>query len=92
MPSPDDADQDRESTALSEAELYRIVHDATQDAILGAVGTVLLAGVGVVLFLAGVSAVLGALDVGGTVLGVCFAALGLYLVVSLLDGVPSPWQ
>jgi len=29
---------------------------------------------------------------GGTVLGVCFAALGLYLVLSLLDRVPSPWR
>ncbi|WP_324663358.1 hypothetical protein [Haloarcula sediminis] len=89
MPSPDD--ESDSAPALSEAELYRIVHEATQDAILGAVGTILLAGVGVVLFLAGLSAIVGALNIVGTVLGVCFAALGLYLVASLLDGVPSLW-
>jgi len=75
MPSPDDADQDSQPTTLSEADLYRIVHDATQDAILGAVGTILLAVVGVVMVLAGLSAVLGALDVVGVAVSSCWGCI-----------------
>lgn len=88
MPSPPD-DADSGVGALSERELYELVHRATRDAVLDAVGTVLLAVLGLVLLGAGLSAVVGALDVAGLVAGVVATAGGLALLAWALDVVPS---
>ena len=88
MPSPSD-DGDSAVSDLSEQELYDLVHRATKDAVLGAFGTVLLVGVGVVLFLTGLSAAVGALGIGGVAVGAAVAVFGVVLVVWALDLLPS---
>lgn len=77
---------------LTEAELYVLIRKATEDAILGVIGTVLLVGIGFVLAYAGLSAALfGGLDgdpavaVGALALGV----FGLYVAAATLGVVPS---
>ena len=89
MPSPDDTDSDRPTTELSEAELYRLVHDATQDAILGAIGTVLWVGIGLVLCFVGAQLVLGSLSVTMAVIGTGMVVLGLAIAAWSLDLVPG---
>jgi hypothetical protein len=84
MPSPDDSEPDY-TTTLSESELYRIVHEATQDAILGAIGTVLWVGIGVVLFLVGLQLVWGSLSLGLAVVGAGLAVVGLAIAAQGLD-------
>ncbi|GGO01245.1 MULTISPECIES: hypothetical protein [Haloarcula] len=91
VPSPSDADDSAAESApaqRSDAELYRIVRLATEDAILGAIGTVLLSGVGVVLFLVGVSAFFGADGFGAMGLSVAIALGGLYLTAATLGVIP----
>jgi len=87
MPSrPDDADSGVD--ALSERELYRIVHDATQDAILGVIGTVLWVGIGLVLALVGVQLAWGALSPVVALVGGVIAVGGLAIVARNLGLVP----
>ncbi|MBX0322081.1 hypothetical protein EGH21_03445 [Halomicroarcula sp. F13] len=91
VPSPSDADDTASESVpaqRSDAELYRIVRLATEDAILGAVGTLLLSGVGVVLFLVGGSAFLGADGFGAMVLAAVVALGGLYLTAATLGVIP----
>lgn len=87
MPSSSDDDS---VAALSEQELYHLVHRATRDAVLDAVGTVLLTGLGLVLVLAGGSAAIGALTIGAAVFGALLALAGAALALWALDLLPSP--
>jgi hypothetical protein len=74
--------------------LYRAVQAAVEDAILGAIGTILLVGVGTVIGFAGLSFLLRTVGEGGlSVLplaaGVWLLAIGVYIVASTL-GVVQP--
>ncbi|WP_276270797.1 hypothetical protein [Haloarcula litorea] len=72
----------------TDAELYEIVRRAVEDAILGAVGTVLLVGVGVAVGGIGLSLLVGGLDLVRVAVGVVCLAFGAYLVAATLGVVP----
>lgn len=71
------------------AALYRVVHAAVKDAILDAIGTVLLVGLATVLVLVGVQAVLASRGVPTTAAGLGIVVIGLSLAASTLDLIPS---
>lgn len=74
---------------IDDATLYVIVRKAVEDAILGAVGTLLLVGVSFVLVWVGVTV---ALETGSPVtaaLGTVGALVGLYVAAATLELVPS---
>ncbi|MFC7140412.1 hypothetical protein ACFQMA_11300 [Halosimplex aquaticum] len=75
------------SPGIDEDELYEIVHDAVEDAILGAVGTLLLVGIGVLLFASGAAAVGQAEGTAAVAVGLGVALLGGGLVVTTLTDV-----
>ncbi|GCF14290.1 hypothetical protein Harman_22250 [Haloarcula mannanilytica] len=72
---------------LSEDELYAIVRVATEDAVLGALGTLMLVGIGVFLIAAGTS-LFFALSPLPSVVGVVLIAYGAYLALSSLRIIP----
>ena len=87
MPSP--PEDETAVTDLSERELYQLIHRATRDAVLDAVGTVIIAGLGLILFVTGLSLGVGSLDVGGLVFGGLLVLAGVVLMLSPLDLFPS---
>lgn len=72
---------------IDEDELYEIVHDAVEDAILGVVGTLLLLGIGFVFLTAGVSAALGATSTAAFGIGLTVFVVGFVIFVTTLRGV-----
>lgn len=72
---------------IDEDELYAIVHDAVEDAVLGVVGTLLLLGVASVLVLSGITALSGATNPVATAMGALVLLAGLALAVTTLRDV-----
>ncbi|WP_415379925.1 hypothetical protein [Halosimplex sp. TS25] len=75
------------ATGIDEERLYEIVYDAVEDAILGAVGTLLLTGIGVLFLVAGVTALGRAEGSAAIAIGLGVALLGGGLVVTTLTDV-----
>lgn len=70
------------TVALDEATLHRVVRDAVEDAILGAIGTVLLVGVGLFLVWTGGAVAWRSLTTGvGTLGEVTGAGLGVAILL-----------
>jgi len=78
---------DGDSTQLSEEELYAIVRVAAEDAVLGAFGTLMLVGIGVILIATGAS-MLFALSPLPVAVGVALIVFGAYLALSSLRIIP----
>ncbi|MGB9931107.1 hypothetical protein [Haloarcula amylolytica] len=72
---------------LSEEELYAIVRVAAEDAVLGAFGTLMLVGIGVVL-VASSAPLLFSLSPLPMVFGALLAGFGAYLILSSLRIIP----
>lgn len=77
---------------LTSEEFYELVHAAVTDALLGAVGTMLLVGLGFLLFWIGVAATVR--TAGGeaqpfALVGVAIALFGVYVAAAALDYAPS---
>ncbi|MDS0220529.1 hypothetical protein NDI54_04090 [Haloarcula sp. S1AR25-5A] len=72
---------------LSDEELYAIVRLAAEDAVLGAFGTLMLVGIGVVL-VASSAPMLFSLSPLPMVFGALLAGFGAYLVLSSLRIIP----
>jgi hypothetical protein len=94
VPPPADGDAESPSTPstrnvseLSEDELYGIVRVATEDAVLGALGTLMLVGIGIVLIATGAQ-LLFALSPLPAAIGVILVLFGAYLALSSLRIVP----
>lgn len=89
--SPAAASSSRSVSELSERELYGIVRVAAEDAVLGAIGTLLLAGLGLALFLGGLSGLLQISDPSpaAAAIAVAFVVGGAYLFASSLGVIPS---
>ncbi|QLH76749.1 hypothetical protein HZS55_05275 [Halosimplex rubrum] len=75
------------SAGLDDDELYEVVHDAVEDAILGVVGTLLLLGIGFVSLVSGVTAVVDATSTASFGIGLAVLAAGLVIFVTTLRGV-----
>jgi hypothetical protein len=73
---------------LSEEELYAIVRVATEDAVLGALGTLMLVGIGIVLIATGASALLTSVTPTSVLVSVVFIGFGGYLAASSLRIIP----
>ncbi|MFB6353283.1 MAG: hypothetical protein ABEJ92_04285 [Halobacteriales archaeon] len=73
---------------FDEVALYGVVRKAVEDAILGAVGTILLVGVAFVLVVVGATAAFRTPSPAGVASGVGVSLLGLYLASSTLGLVP----
>ncbi|MBV0903595.1 hypothetical protein [Haloarcula salina] len=98
VPPPTDSGETNSSAAstrsvsdLSERELYGLVRVAAEDAVLGAIGTLLLAGLGLILFLGGLS---GLLQISSpspvaVAIAIAFVVGGAYLFASSLGAIPS---
>jgi hypothetical protein len=86
--NPVNADPDPPDPGFDEVAMYRVVRKAMGDAILGAVGTILL--VGVAFVLVGVGASVAVQGSGGTSLaiGVAVILFGLYLAGATLELIP----
>lgn len=82
------SDGGRADPGIDEDRLYRIVHDAVEDAVLGAVGTILLVGVAFVLVWTGVAVVLQNESPAGAVLGGSAIVVGVYLAAASLKVIP----
>jgi uncharacterized membrane protein len=98
VPPPTGGDAQSSSTPsnrtvseLSERELYALVRAAAEDAVLGALGTLLLAGLGLVLFLSGVSGLFGLSSPSpvAIAIGVALVVGGAYLFASSLGVIPT---
>jgi hypothetical protein len=93
VPSPADDDSstdlatDGSVAQLSEDELYAIVRVATEDAVLGALGTLMLVGIGVVLASWGAALLLSATPLPAAI-GVVLVLFGAYLALSSLRMIP----
>ena len=74
--------------ALSEEELYAIVRVAAEDAVLGALGTLMLVGIGIVLIATGVSALLADVTLISLLVSAVFIVFGGYLIASNLGVIP----
>lgn len=90
------SDREGEATAadgdavsgMDEAVLYTVVRSAVEDAILGAVGSILLAGLALALAWAGVVVALGSSSVTSATLGAILVAVGGYVAARTLELVP----
>ena len=72
---------------LSEEELYAVVRVATEDAVLGALGTLMLVGIGIVLASWGATLLLSATPLPAAI-GVVLVLFGAYLALSSLRMIP----
>lgn len=87
--SPDQSSADgRHDPGFDEVAMYRVVRKAMEDAILGAVGTLLLVGVAFVLVLTGASIAVQGGRGPSIAIGVVVALFGLYLAGSTLELIP----
>ncbi len=73
---------------FDEAALYGVVRKAVEDAILSAIGTLLLVGVSSVIVWVGVTVLLEADALFGTAFGAAALLLGLYLAAATLKIIP----
>lgn len=98
----DDDPTESDTLDIDRGELYLIINKAVEDAILGALGTILLVGVSIVLIWFGMIVTVSAYDssilraIGGvvvTLLGLYFAGSTLELIPSITDlfGVAGNW-
>ncbi|AUG48245.1 hypothetical protein BVU17_12200 [Haloarcula taiwanensis] len=97
VPSPADDDSadtpahpratDGSVATLSEEELYAIVRVATEDAVLGALGTLMLVGIGIVLAAWGAALLRSATPLPAAI-GVVLVLFGAYLALSSLRMIP----
>lgn len=78
----------RGDPGFDEVALYGVVRKAVEDAILGAVGTILLVGVAFVLVLVGATTAVRTPGLGGVLFGSAAALFGLYLAGSTLGLIP----
>ncbi|WP_336336800.1 hypothetical protein [Haloarcula brevis] len=85
--STDPPATDGSATALSEEELYAVVRVAAEDAVLGALGTLMLVGIGVVLASWGTALLLSAKPLSAAI-GVVLVLFGAYLALSSLRIIP----
>lgn len=78
---------------MGEAELYTVVREAVEDAILSAAGSILLAGLALSFAWAGVTVVLGSSGVTGATGGTVLVVAGVFLAARVLNLVPpiSEW-
>ncbi|NLV05538.1 hypothetical protein GOC83_05225 [Haloarcula rubripromontorii] len=72
---------------LSEEELYAIVRVATEDAVLGALGTLMFVGIGIVLASWGAALLMSATPLPAAI-GVVLVLFGAYLALSSLRMIP----
>lgn len=79
---------DRPDPGFDEVALYGVVRKAVEDAILGAVGTLLLVGVAFVLVLVGASAAIRSPGLLGVMFGGGALVVGLYLGATTLELIP----
>jgi hypothetical protein len=77
-----------EDPGFDEARLHAVVRDAVEDAILGAVGTLLLVGIAVVLLATAGSIVLQATAPIGVVIGIGVGLPAAYLFAATLGLIP----
>jgi len=91
--TPTDADTafaDGGAPGFDEERLHAVVRDAVEDAILGAVGTLLLVGIGLLFFWGGLTAIADANTGDAGVVGALMMIVGLALVVGTLhDMLPT---
>lgn len=73
---------------LDEAQLYAVVRDAVEDALLSVIGTLLLLGIAFVLVLAGGQVLFRTPSPVGVAVGVGVAAVGVYLAAATLELIP----
>ncbi|NLV13600.1 hypothetical protein [Haloarcula argentinensis] len=85
---PADTSTDGSVAALSEEELYAIVRIAAEDAVLGALGTLMLVGIGIVLIATGASALLANVTPATVLVSVVLIGFGVYLTTSSLGVIP----
>ncbi|RLM47577.1 hypothetical protein DVK00_03465 [Haloarcula sp. Atlit-47R] len=85
--SADPQAADGSAATLSEEELYAIVRVATEDAVLGALGTLMLVGIGIVLASWGAALLLSATPLPAAI-GVVLVLFGAYLALSSLRMIP----
>lgn len=78
---------------FDEAALYGVVRKAVEDAILGAIGTLLLVGVSFAIIWVGVTVLLSGQGTLGLAFGAAAFLLGLYLAAATLRIIPpiSKW-
>ncbi|MFB6106769.1 MAG: hypothetical protein ABEJ70_07325 [Halobacteriaceae archaeon] len=74
---------------MDEDRLYAVVRTAVEDAILGAIGTVLLSLVGLVLVWIGLAMAFAGRGPAAAVAGVALALFGVYLAAATLGVIPS---
>ncbi|EMA33593.1 hypothetical protein [Haloarcula japonica] len=86
--STDPPATDGSAAALSEEELYAIVRVAAEDAVLGALGTLMLVGIGIVLIATGASTLLADVTPVSLLVSVVFIGFGVYLTASSLGVIP----
>jgi hypothetical protein len=82
------ADPTRPDPGFDEVAMYRVVRKAVEDAILGAVGTILLVGVAFVLVGTGASIAIQAGGWTGVAIGAAVTLFGLYLAGATLELIP----
>lgn len=99
VPDPDDTDDPSTDDAANrphrgsnpgfdEAALYAVVRKAVEDAILGAIGTLLLVGVSFLIVWVGVTVVVSTQNLPGAALGVLAILVGGYLAAATLEVIP----
>lgn len=90
-PSADGPHLESDVPAIDRAELYLIINKAVEDAILGALGTLLLVGVSLVLVWFGIMITISASDASvlGALGGVLVTLVGLYFAGTALELIPS---
>lgn len=73
---------------FDEVALYAVVRKATEDAILGAVGTLLLVGIAFVVVWVGITVLVSTPNLPGIGFGVLAILLGVYLAAATLGVIP----
>lgn len=90
---PDDGSRTDGDPGFDEDAVYAVVRAAMKDAMLDVIGTVLLVGVALVVFWAGLMLVVsGGGSPGGVAVGVAAVVFSVYLAGSAVDLVPSVWE
>lgn len=85
---PDVVSDGGTATGFDEARLHAVVRDAVEDAILGAIGTLLLVGIAFVLVVAGGQLLLASISPWGTAFGIGLLAVGTYIAAATLRVIP----
>lgn len=88
MSPPDPDSDDGRAVGFDEQALYVVVRKAVEDAILGAIGTLLLVGIAIFLVWYGAIIALMSISTGATLAGVAMVGFGLYLGATTLKVIP----